>query len=480
MKMQKKLNVLLIILVVALISVISFGGIYYKDKNNMISSIPDYQLDAELAGYRQVTINVAKEDNNIETETEDTEEETKNSEQENKDNTNEEKKTEEETPENYKKSADIIKSRLKSLSVKNYTVSLDENSGRVVITLPENDQTDIILSDIIEIGKFTIKDSNSNEILLSNEDVANVKFSLGQASSYSTGKTISMSINFNINGSKKFTKITQDYQNVVNETSSKEETNTSNNVENTESEESIDTNETTDSTSSEEAKKQVTINLDDSTLLTTDFDSVIDNGSLVLSFTAQSDEELSEKLYSAYNLGALIENDVLPLKYEIDGNTYVSSIVKENVLKGIIFAEIGLALAICLVMIIKYRLGGLLRTITSIGYIALLLLVLRFTNVTFSLEGIFALELGFIINIIFNFMMLNAIKQNKFTEKKKDKEFKELAIRYSVSLLPVLCASFLFVMWSWGAIASFGMVLFWSIIISWIYNILLNKLLVRN
>ena len=56
MKAQKILNVVLVILIIVLVSVISFGGIYYKDKNKMSNHLPDYIMGTDLKGYRQVSL----------------------------------------------------------------------------------------------------------------------------------------------------------------------------------------------------------------------------------------------------------------------------------------------------------------------------------------------------------------------------------------------------------------------------------------
>ena len=56
MKAQKRLNLVLIVLIVLMLSLISFLGIYYQDKNTMVSRIPDYILGPELTGYRSVTM----------------------------------------------------------------------------------------------------------------------------------------------------------------------------------------------------------------------------------------------------------------------------------------------------------------------------------------------------------------------------------------------------------------------------------------
>ena len=169
MKTQKKLNLVLIVLIILLLSIVSFGGIYIKDKSNMKNILPSYKLGNDLKGYRQVNF-VVEESND---ESQDT------------------KKYE---AGDYRKAAEIFKKRLNSLKVDNYTVSCDEYSGKIVITLPEDDKTDTILSDLAETGKFSIVDSTTNEELLNNKDVKSVKVGVQQGVS---SAQMYMSINFN-------------------------------------------------------------------------------------------------------------------------------------------------------------------------------------------------------------------------------------------------------------------------------------------
>ena len=61
MKAIRNLKVILVVLIVILISVISFGGIYYVNKGRMTNRLPDYILGSNIKGYRHVTL-VASED----------------------------------------------------------------------------------------------------------------------------------------------------------------------------------------------------------------------------------------------------------------------------------------------------------------------------------------------------------------------------------------------------------------------------------
>lgn len=490
MKTQKKLNVVLVVLIILLLSLISFVGIFYKKQNKMANRIPTYLLGTDLKGYRQVTLEPQETDDEEQEELEDDQEDENEVNEEKGNEASEENETSENTTEessnnvrDYKKCAEVIKARLKSLKVDNYTVSYDENSGRIVITLPEDNKTDIILADITQKGKFTIKDAQTDEILLNNDDVKNVKFGTTQTSALY--KTFYMSINFNMQGSSKFKKITKEYQpvaddeNTVNETeeNTEEETeeNDENEIEVTESEES----ESDEEDEEESSSKEITLNIDDTTLLTTDFSEIVDNGVLTLTLGSITADEESDELYSAYNLGAIIENDEMPIQYEITGNTYIDSVVESKTLKAFIYIEIAIALAIALIMIIKFRAIGVFSTILSIGYLAILLIVIRYANVELSLEGIIAIELSYIVNSIFGFMICKALKEKNPDKKEKKKLQKEIITKYTLIIVPELIIAFVCCFTEWTSIYSFGMVIFWGIIISWIYNALLSKFLVR-
>ena len=70
MKKNSTLKLILSALVVLLIAIISFMGIYVKDKNKYSNIIKEYQLGMDLKGSRQIVLNVNKgsttEENNEE------------------------------------------------------------------------------------------------------------------------------------------------------------------------------------------------------------------------------------------------------------------------------------------------------------------------------------------------------------------------------------------------------------------------------
>jgi len=481
MKAQKKLNLLIVILIVILLSTISFAGIYYKNKNEMKNAIPDYQLGEDLKGYRQIVLKVKDSSDTSSTGGNTTSTEETNEVSTNEVSTNEvtNEITSDDTESNaskYAKSAEIFRKRFKSLGVKNYSVSVDEATGEIFLKIPENDQTDSIISDITQKGVFSIKDSETNDVLLNNKDIKSVDISFQGAST--SKAAVYMTIKFNSKGTSKLTKVSSEYQNFtdVNSTATNEVSETNEATSN-----EVSTNETSDeSTSTEKKSKKVKMMIDDTEMMTTYFDKVIDNGELSLTLSmSDTDSSNTTQLYSAYNLKAILENDPLDVDYEVAENTYISSEFENDELKLVIYCEIAICLIIALALIIKYRDRGVLFTILSIGYLAILLLVLRYTNVVFSLLSIIGIAIDVLMSLIFDFMILKETNKKDMTQKEKSKVGNKVIKKYSLTIMPMLIISIVCSINGWENIFGIGMVMFWGVVINWIYNSIITKLYLK-
>ena len=461
MKAQKKLSIVLILLLIILISIISFVGIFYQDKNQMVNVIPAYSLGTDLSGYRKILLTVDEDDENN---TEDIL-----------------------NYDNYVKSANVIKARLKSMGIEDYTVRCDESTGQIEITIPENDQTEYILSDITQKGSFEIRNTANNEVLMNNDDIRSVKVDVVQ-SSYSVGtSSIYMDINFNNAGSKKFKNITRDYQNVVsndttdnsvaeNETTDSEASQSEfddNSTSETTANET--TNETSNEVSEETAEDkddttEIGLYIDGTSMMTTSFTEIIDNGVMSLSLGSSSSDEQTKTLkYQAESLAAILENDAMPVQYSITGNIYVSSPIEQSAINILIGIGICIALIMLIVVIIKYKSKGVIVSVCMIGFIALYLLILRYTNVVITLEGIFSIGLVFVINYILNMMILNRLQNNV------EKTFTKALTKFALSMIPMLILAVVCCFSSWMSLFSFGMILFWGLVTSVIYNLIITR-----
>lgn len=499
MKAQKILNILLMVLIILLISIISFVGIFEQKQAKMANLIPDYQLGINLKGYRAISLEVlnevASDEEDTNTTSEVVSEETENSNETAENTTNEENATNEtndtvtlasvEDISKYNKNASVIRKRLKKLGVEDYTVTVDPNTGKIDITLPENKDTDTIIADITQVGKFKIVDSDSKDVLMTNKDIKSVDITTEKQGTDADGEPITyiyMTINFNLEGSSKFTNLTKTYQNIVPENTSEENTENTAEGENSETENSA---EQASEVVQEETKTptQVTLKIDDTDLMTTYFTTVNDTGSLSLTVgnSASAVGDFESMVVAAENLAAIIENDPLNHQYEVNTNIYVNTTLDSNKVKLIACIEIAIALLIALVVIAKFRLNGLAATISSVGFIGLLLLAIRFGNVKLSLEGIFTIELVYLLNMIYNLLLLKRLNKENLTSKERIMAYKESMHKYLLILVPIAIIVVAFtVISSWGTLNSIGLVLFLGGAISSAYNAIVSYVYIRS
>lgn len=448
MKTEKKLKKVLIILFIILISLISFGGIFVQKTKFVQNIIPQYKLGMDLTGKRKIRL----APNEIKEEVDKKEEnaETQETEESAKDDENIKK-------ENNKITKKIIEKRLKqmqsidsSLNVKKaidyYVFKLDEETGKIHLELPEQDNTDMIAQYVGIKGTFNIVNENE-EILLDNSHIEAAQVNYENSSK---GTVVFLTIQFNKEG----TKILNDILNTY--VTSSEEENEENN----------------------ETKKTVSLKFDDTTIVSNltenwedeYFKKDITNGILKLSVgsASNSSSDLASYSQEAYNLAVLLNTGALPTTYSIEENRYILSEITPNtfIIPSIIVGV--LLIAGVAFLIIKYRKNGILSTICLIGYIAVVLLIVRYTNVVITLEGIIGIIVSVMLNYIFTIYILNSLKQ-------ENKVFGQALIKFLFVLIPVAITIIIFCFTSWIPIYSFGMAAFWGTLLIVLYNWAITK-----
>lgn len=450
MKSNKKLKLVLIIAIIILLSIIGFVGVYMQNKNTFENVLPEYLLGMELKGYRRIVLNLSSDTKTVKYDSEGNE--ISETDTETEVASTEEKKVNDEsitTKENYKKVKEIIKQRLEKIGVQEYFIRQDLSSGNIIVQVPEDDKTDSAVAQLQSQGKFEIVDHETNEVLMTNDDIKKVAAGYGTTTN---GTSVYLSIEFNKEGKEKFKNITNTYKEI-------EE------VED-ETQEQSDEAET-EQTEKEEAK-EIAIKVDDSELLTTHFDEEISNGILQLSVGSSSNstqEELQEYYEQANSMAALLGFGKLPIVYEIGQNKYVQSdITNQDIVMGVAVGIVALTI-LMIAMIIKNKEKGILASISLIGYIAALTIVLRYTNVIISMEGIAAIIFSIILEYVFLQSVLN----------KEQQEFWNVYVKYIWTLIPIAVISVVFALAKWSPISSFGMVMFWGIVVKFIWNAIITR-----
>ena len=299
-----------------------------------------------------------------------------------------------------------------------------------------------------------------------------------------------LEIEFNKQGKEKLKEISKTYNS---NTEVEDTTNTvaNNTVTNEITEEDLNaaettneaTNTTTDSTTdTEESSKKVDMVIDGTTIApgqqfseentTGTLDLLIGTGSALT--TDDENNNLDKYVTQAQTIASLIKNGVMPIKYSLEGNKYIESPITIDLLKNVIIALTAIAVVLFIFLIIKFRVNGILATISNVGFIAVILLILRLTNVEIGIGGIIGLGLIQLLNYILLYMLLKAVKGKK----DNDKVMKNILVKFCMMSVPAYIIAIVFAFNSFIPIYSFGMVVFWGITTSIIYNLLATKNLI--
>ena len=443
--MNRRLKITLVILLIILVSIISFLGLFIQNTKFMDNLLPDNQLGMDLYGYRAITV-VASE----ETETLYYDDKGNEVSSDTKGATEKEVPINSEdilTKENYLKTKELIENRFEDTNTTEYIIRLNENNGDLTVYLPENDMTDITSQFIYVKGMFTIEDENG-QVLLDSSNLKDVKVGY---SNTQTGTSVYLSFEFNKDSIEKLKEISNTY--ITSESENEEE----------------------------DTAKQVSLKVDGSTLLQTTFNEEISNGVLPLTLGTSTDAEtVSQYIEQASNIAILINNGPLPIEYEVEQNKFIRSDINLEQLKlpAII---VGAILAVALIVVcFKYKKIGVLSVIAYIGYLAVLLIIVRCTNLVLTIEGISAIAISAILNLVLTLYILQMLSKQENELSKYRKTYNKSMLSTMLVLIPTLIIGISLAFATWLPAYSFGTIMFWGILIMLLYNASITRILLLS
>lgn len=452
MKKNYTLKIVLAMLFVVLVSLVSFVGVY-KGKN----LLKEYSLGKDFSDRKVVTFSV-KED--ATTEEQNTENEEANSEEQNTENGTDETNTTEQNTENsteeqnnekeeanseeqknenvqtdeqkeYKNSKNIIEKRLAAMNSEEYDIRLNERTGNLVIEVP-SDMDASYLSEIVSKGKAQILNQSTNETIIETNGFKNASTRI-DSTSYAK-PVVLLSIKFTNDAKKTFKNVNTKY---------------------------------TDS-EGKESEATFAFTLNGETLYSDtaeSFANTAKNGSLELVLGQEDDEENLEADYqSALALVSIINSGEISTDYKLESVKIVSSNINIKTII-IIVAIIGLIMLVYAIYKVKKK--GILPVLSLIGLVATILLVLRYTNVKITLFTI----LGLAVIVLSNYILILKTLSN-------DKTFKQNFIEMLNILVPCLIVAVVFCCSPYLQLATMGMTIFWGIIVMFIYNAIITRILI--
>lgn len=480
---MKKVKILTIVLVIVLISMISAFGLYGTVQNRMEDKVKDYTYAMDLNGARNIRLTVNNENKEVIKDSEgkvvEPEEELTDEQLKEKGYTKESVANNSQevlTKENYKKTKKILEDRFKEQGIGEYEISLNEENGEILIKIPENKNTDKVVSNLNTVGKFEIIDSETKEVLMDNKDLKEAKVMYGSSSTSSNGTTVYLDMQFTKEGTKKLEDISNNYKKVEEE----QNTNTNEEAENNNTTTNEETN--TEANENEENKeKQITMKLDDQEIMTTSFEETIKTGVLQLSIGASATDSKTLQGYAeqAGTIASVLNSGNMPVKYDISQNEYILSDVTPQNLQYVKLAVVIVIAVAIIILVIRFKMNGLLAGISFIGFTAIYNILLKYTNVTLSIQGIFGIAIILVLGYIFINMILTRIKNSKeeMTKEEINKSIKESYKEFFIKIIPICIAVVVFCFTNWMAISSFGMVMFWGIVLIAICNLVTATLL---
>ena len=453
---MKKVKIITIILAIVLVSLVAFGGVYIQTQNRMEDKVKEYSLGRELNGERVVEIKVT--DGSTEGKTKPSDEEL--------------------TVENYETVKKTVENRLKDLGAQDYTISLDKENGTIRVELPENSNTDTYVYYLTASGKVEMKEKDTENVLLNDSMIKKAQYTY--TSNADGAYQVYLELILTKDGQAKLDEVKNDYAVLATEVSEAESKNntTSDNTttESSTDEDSTTTNTTTEGTEtqkSEETKKIASL-----TIAGTSYDiEKYEKNKITVKIGSQTSNTttVNNSIAKAAELSMLINAGKYPIDYEVDVNRYVESDIEQQQLIYFIAGVAVILVIIFIIATIKYKGKGLLASISFIGFIALTSLLLRYTNVIISIEGIGAILLTIIINLKLNQMILNKTKTMEVVSEATKASYKELF----TSIIPIIIITIVFCFSGWTSLSSFGMIMFWGLVLIAVYNIVVTKTLLK-
>ena len=192
----------------------------------------------------------------------------------------------------------------------------------------------------------------------------------------------------------------------------------------------------------------------------------------------------AEKKAEAQEYAMLIDSGSLPFKLNVINKEYIGPYVGQQALAVSIRAGIVALALICLIMIIIYRLPGVVSTISLLIYTSLLLLIIANSGTTLTLSGIAGLILSIGMAVDGNVIIYERLKEEldkKVAYKKAfEKSFKNATSTIvDGNITSLIVALVLYILGS-GMVKGFGIVLAIGIVLSLISSLLITRFVLNQ
>lgn len=348
--------------------------------------------------------------------------------------------------ENTKK---IIQTRLGKEKEIEYNIRLDTlSNNELILEIPNSEAyVDYVRFMVERKGKFELLDKETRVVLMDNSYIKEVSAGVGNALNNDGTQRVGYSqvyllVTLNDEGRETIKNISNEYREQLDEEGNR-------------------------------TNKVITLEIDGVKLLETAFTSEYDNNILQIPLgePLNTSEDILVLLEQAEIYANVVDTGVLPLEYHLSSDNFIHSPITDDIknIALIVFAAVLVVLAV--LFVVKFKLNGLYASLLNVGYIALVVLALKYTSILITVPASLAIIAWVVINIVFMYMYLNRIK-NDVTPKEA---FKEVFKKVYVAIVPLIIIAIIFTCIGNAVVGSIGTVLFWGILIQLIYSFIAVK-----
>ena len=440
MNTNKKLKLLLIVLICILVILIGFFGIYKREGNAYKNLVPDFLLSSDLKGSTTLELEVDKSTNKEYYDKDGNKVDSSTVTDENKDEYTEKEvqvnDEEQLNQKNYEKVVKIIEKRLKFLSTDQYRIDLDKSSGKIIITF-EDEYADDIKSIVPLEGNLELIDETTEDVVL---NYADFKSAEATYASLDEGYTIYLNLKLNDNGIEKIKNIDK-YKN----------------------------NKETTEEGKESTESKLKVMFDTDQVASVSYDDILLTGS-TLRITTGSNVTNTSTLQSQMNMNTVVAKlasiGKMPVVYKVSAEEFIAS--SQNIYYVVygIYAFIAICVICAIIFILKYKINAMFMLLSFIANIAATALIIKLTKVSISINILPAITAFFILNIVLIKNILQNIKEENNISKAFKNGFLKTLDLFAITLIIFIVFAFT----NMAVLNSLGLLLFWG----WLNTIISN------
>lgn len=345
--------------------------------------------------------------------------------------------------EDLTKAKAVITKRLEAKNIFDYIVRTDSASSQISVDIPAdiNDTSKDPLQAVEGLdktAKIMFKDPDGN-VLLEGDDIKDAKYS--EDPTDNTGlPSPHVVLEFSEEGTKKFADATG---NLVG--------------------------------------KAMSIYLDETEIAAPIVNSKIESNTAIITMGQGT---YAEKKAQAEEYAMLISSGALPFSLDVVSKEYIGPYIGQQALDVSIEAGIVALILICVIIIVIYRLPGLVSSIALVAYVSIILLVLSNTGISMTLPGIagLILSIGMAVdaNVIIFERLKEELKNNIGPKKAFEKSFKNAMAAIIDGNVTTFLVALLLYIFGVGTIKGFGIVLVIGTLSSLLSAVVFTKFILKQ